>query len=191
MQLADGKARTLEHMMMTTFYDQSGRPISSKEYLVQLAGDLPALFTSEEELRRLWSDPRTRKQLLETLEEKGYGGHSLNEFAACVRAEKSDIYDVLAYVAYNTPVVTREARVATHRSKILSFYTDKEREFLEFILKQYEKVGVRELDVDKLPNLIALKYDTPHDARDRLGEMSHIREVFVGFQKHLYDTAVA
>ena len=59
------------------------------------------------------------------------------------------------------------------------------------LLKQYEKVGVRELDVDKLPNLIALKYDTPHDARDRLGEMSHIREVFVGFQKHLYDTAVA
>ena len=110
-----------------------------------------------------------------------------------MRAEKSDIYDVLAYVAYNTPVVTREARVATHRPKILSFYTNKEREFLEFILKQYEKAGVWELDVDKLPTLIALKYDydTAHDARDRLGEMSHIREVFVGFQKHLYDTAVA
>ena len=81
--------------------------------------------------------------------------------------------------------------MTTQRPQILSFYTEKEREFLQFVLDQYEQVGVGELAETKLPKLISLKYDTVHDARNQLGEMSHIRDVFVGFQKHLYNPLAA
>ena len=53
------------------------------------------------------------------------------------------------------------------------------------------KSGVGELDESKLPKLIALKYDTIHDARDQLGDISRVREVFIGFQKHLYEATAA
>jgi hypothetical protein len=30
-------------------------------------------------------------------------------------------------------------------------------------------------------------YETPHDAKDQLGEMKAIRDLFIGFQKYLYE----
>ena len=99
----------------------------------------------------------------------------------------------LMHVAYTSSarVMSREERVSTHQHRILSFYTEKEQEFLQFILGQYVKVGVGELYESNLPKLIALKYDTIHDARDQLGDISHVREGFIGFQKHLHEATAA
>jgi hypothetical protein len=54
-RLADGKERTIQSMVQTTFWDPSGTPMSAAEFLVSLFGVLPAFFTSEEDLRSLWS----------------------------------------------------------------------------------------------------------------------------------------
>ena len=64
--------------------------------------------------------------------------------------------------------------------------TDKQRTFLAFVLEQYVKEGVRELDQGKLPDLLELKYQAMDDAVAELGSASEIRTVFVGFQQHLY-----
>ncbi len=193
-KLADGKELTIKDMVDTSFWDaDTGRPLSSTEFLEQLYGDLPTLFQNETELRALWSMPSTRRKLLDGLQEKGYGTAQLVELARFVEAEKSDLYDVLMHVAYTQSerVMSREERVSTHQHRILSFYTEKEQEFLQFILDQYVKSGVGELDESKLPKLIALKYDTIHDARDQLGDISRVREVFIGFQKHLCEATAA
>ena len=48
-------------------------------------------------------------------------------------------------------------------------------------------VGVDELDDNKLPDLIELKYHAVADAVAVLGSVADIRETFIGFQKHLYE----
>jgi type I restriction enzyme R subunit len=101
-------------------------------------------------------------------------------------AEKSDLYDVLAYVAFARPTITREERVSTRRRMIFEDYDSKQREFLDFVLEQYVKQGVGELDQEKLPRLLELKYHAVADAVALLGNEADIREVFVGFQEHLY-----
>ena len=45
--------------------------MSAAEFVTRLFSELPALFTDEDELRALWSQPDTRKALLDTLAEKG------------------------------------------------------------------------------------------------------------------------
>ena len=65
-KLADGKERTIQHMMATTFWSPDGRPMSAAEFVTRLFGELPALFKDEDELRALWSEPDTRKALLES-----------------------------------------------------------------------------------------------------------------------------
>ena len=45
---------------------------------------------------------------------------------------------------------------------------------------------VTELDMDKLPQLIELKYHSMGDAVAELGPVGRIRAVFVGFQQHFY-----
>ena len=181
----------IDHMIMTSYWTADGRPVSSDEFLRQLYGELPELFEDEQQLRQLWSAPYTRRQLLDQLRERGYGPDQLAELAKLVDAEDSDVYDVLAYIAYAAPTLTRSQRVAAHESQILSPHDDKMREFLRFVLDQYVAEGVGVLDGDKLPALISLKYATPHDAVRILGDIDGIRNAFIGFQKHLYESDAA
>ncbi|MFC1544593.1 EcoAI/FtnUII family type I restriction enzme subunit R [Gemmatimonadota bacterium] len=185
-KLADGKERMIQHMMSTSYWSPDGKPISAAEFIGRLFGHLPDLFKDEDELRRLWGRPDTRKALLEGLSEKGYGAEHLAEVSRMIDAEDSDLYDVLAYIAFASATISREERVDTHKGIIFSRYADKQQEFLYFVLDQYVNQGVGELDEEKLPNLLELKYKAINDAIAELGSVSDIRKVFIGFQEYLY-----
>jgi type I restriction enzyme, R subunit len=86
----------------------------------KLFGELPRFFKDEDELRRLWSEPGTRKALLTALTEKGFGDEQLVEISRMINAEKSDVFDVLGYIAFALPPMTRSERVETHRTEIFS-----------------------------------------------------------------------
>ena len=187
-KLADGKERTIQHMMATTFWSVDGRPMSAAR--IHRRGCLatcPPLFKDEDELKALWGQPDTRKALLEGLSEKGYGDEQLSEIRRMIDAEKSDLFDVLAYIAFALAPITREERVNTRREQIFSRYDDKLQAFLDFVLFQYVKEGVGELDQAKLPHLLELKYRAVSDAAAQLGGVAQIRDAFIGFQRHLYD----
>ena len=185
-KLADGKERTIQHMMATTFWSPDGKPMSAAQFVERLFGELPALFKDEEELRRLWSKPDTRSKLLEGLEEKGFGRDQLEEIRNLIEAEQSDLFDVLAYIAFALPTMTREERVEASRSTIQRHYSDTQQEFLDFVLTHYIAQGVTELDLEKLPSLLELKYHSVDDALPILGGALEVREVFIGFQGYLY-----
>jgi type I restriction enzyme R subunit len=186
-KLADGKARTIQHMTCTTFWHPDGTPMSAKQFLEMLFGKLPDFFKDEAELRALWSTPETRKKLLEGLAEKGFGGEQLAEMQAIIDAEKSDLFDVLAHVAYALPPVTREQRAATARVAIRTQFNSKQQGFLDFVLSHYVRVGVEELDQEKLTPLLRLKYQNSiADAVADLGRAEEIGRVFADFQKYLY-----
>lgn len=186
-KLADGKERTIQHMSATMFYSPDGRPLSAAEFVERLYGELPALFKDEAELRQLWGDPITRQALLQGLSERGYGREQLNEIARMISAEKSDLFDVLAYIAYALPAITRFERVSARRSSVLSPFDPRLQEFLEFVLGQYIERGIDELAADKLASLLELKYRAVSDATVKLGkDPKSIREAFVGFQRNLF-----
>jgi type I restriction enzyme R subunit len=55
------------------------------------------------------------------------------------------------------------------------------------VLAQYVSQGVDELDAEKLSPLLKLKYrNAIADAFVELGQPEQVRQVFVGFQRHLY-----
>lgn len=190
-ELAPGKYRQLQHMSATTFWSPDGKPMSATDFVRRLYGDLPALFQDEETLRELWSRPDTRQGLLDALAEKGYGTEQLEEIGRLVDAEKSDLFDVLAYIAFALPPLSREERVANHRERLFADYDYRQREFLSFVLGHYIQDGVGELAQDKLPRLIELKYQTATDAIAELGSVENIHEVFIGFQARLYESPEA
>jgi type I restriction enzyme R subunit len=72
-KLADGKERTIQHMMMTSFWHPDGTPMSAQQFMELLFGKLPEFFKDEAELRALWSAPDTRAKLLQGMAEKGFG----------------------------------------------------------------------------------------------------------------------
>ncbi|ACX95469.1 EcoAI/FtnUII family type I restriction enzme subunit R [Halothiobacillus neapolitanus] len=191
-QLSDGKARTIQHMMSTSFWHPDGTPMSAQQFMESLFGRLPEFFKDEDELRALWSDPETRKRLLEGLAEKGFGTDQLREMQKIIDAQNSDLFDVLAYVAYAQTPLSREDRADRAMALISSHFNSKQQVFLDFVLSQYISVGVEELDKTKLGSLLRLKYhDSINDAIADLGKPDEIGQMFSGFQKFLYQPVQA
>ncbi len=185
--LADGKSRTIQHMVVTSFWHPDGTPMSAQQFMEALFGKLPDFFTDEDELRTLWSAPDTRRKLLDGLAEKGFGKDQLAEMQKVIDAEKSDLFDVLAHVAYALEPLTREERADRAMAMISENFNSKQRVFLDFVLSHYVAVGVEELDQAKLTPLLKLKYhDSIADAVADLGRPDEIGKVFSGFQQYLY-----
>ena len=186
-KLADGKERNIQHMVATSYWHPDGTPMSAQQFMEALFGKLPGFFKNEEELRTLWSRPDTRRKLLEGLAEKGFGKEQLAEMQKIIAAEKSDLFDVLAHVAYALAPLSREERAAKARIIITQHFSSKLQVFLDFVLAHYVTVGVEELDQAKLTPLLRLKYrDSISDAVADLGKPELIGQVFAGFQQYLY-----
>lgn len=184
-QLSANRVAELDSMVKTSFWSQDGKPISATEFVKRLFGDLPELFKDEQQLTKLWSLPVTRKKLLTELEERGYTSDQLEDLRKLVHGENSDLFDVLAFVAFQTKLLPRLERASMVRIHMNS-YNPAQQEFLDFVLQQYVNTGVNELDDEKLPDLLELKYHAIADAKSVLGEISSIRHIFIDFQKHLY-----
>lgn len=189
-KLADGKERTIQHMLATSFWHPDGTPMSAQQFVESLYGRFPDFFQNEDELRSLWSAPDTRSKLLKGLAEKGFGIDQMTEMQKIIDAEKSDLFDVLAHVAFALTPLTREERATRAKLEISTHFDSKQQAFLDFVLAQYVKEGVGELDQAKLSPLLKLKYNALADAKADLGQPEQIRTVFADFQKYLYQGAV-
>lgn len=184
-KLSNHRVMEFDSMVKTSFWSPEGKPISAEVFIRQLFGDIPSFFQSEEELRKIWSLPNTRKKLLEELSEKGYSYGQLADLKKIIHGEDSDLFDVLSYIAYHSGLVPRLERA--ERAKIyFDSYNYAQQGFLNFVLEQYVKEGVDELDDEKLPDLLELKYNAIADAKRELGSIQSIRNTFIGFQGYLY-----
>jgi len=178
--------------MVSTMFWNGSKPVTVEEFMNNLFGELPKLFQSEAELRALWSNPLTRKTLLEKLDEAGFGKSELETLQKVIEAEQSDLFDVLEFVFNNDfKPKTREERVEAARKTIFNLLNEKQREFIEFVLSKYVETGVGELDQEKLPVLLTNKYHSFEDAKEVLGEVADIKTLFIDFQKYLYQEVVA
>jgi len=185
-KLRDGKEREIQHMISTSFWSADGKPVSVEDFLKNMFGDLPDFFKTEDELRLIWSDPITRKLFLEKISDLGYNKDQLELLQKMIGAEKSDLFDVLTYVSFALPPISRDKRVEQTREKILDDLNQKQKEFLDFVLAKYKERGVEELDEEKLPVLLNLKYRAIANAEQLLGSVDDIRSIFFNFQKDLY-----
>ena len=191
-KLRNGKEREIKHMVSTSFWSADGNPISAEEFLSSLFGELPKLFKDEEELRKLWSNPITRKTLLENLNAAGFPKDDLLTLQKLVDMENSDLYDVLEYVFNGDYIaMTREARAKAAEATIFALLNDKQKEFITFVLSKYIETGVDELDQEKLPILLTNKYQSLEDAKEILGDVANISRLFIEFQEHLYKQKAA
>ena len=191
-KLRNGKEREIQHMISTSFWSADGKPISADEFLSNLFGELPKLFKDEEELRKLWCNPITRRTLFEKLDNAGFPKSDLQTLQKLVDMEKSDLYDVLEYVFNGDYIaMTREGRAKAAEATIFALLNDKQKEFISFVLSKYIETGVDELDQEKLPILLTNKYQSLEDAKEILGDTANISRLFIEFQEHLYKQRVA
>lgn len=189
-KLSDNRVRQLQSITTTYFY-ADGKTISAEQFLKRLFDviKLPQLIESEERLQKIWSKPSTRKQLLQQIEEAGCHKEDLKKLQELIEPRDSDLFDVLEYIAYAKPPISRIARVESNKDKIFNALNRDQQEFIEYVLNNYIEVGTEELDDSKLSALLTARYGSLSAAVAKLGEVEDIRRVFIDFQQHLYTEA--
>lgn len=183
--LNDQKAIEIDSTIQTSFYTPEGKPISSEEFIKRIFGELPELFEDEEKLREIWSKPDTRKALIQSMEERGYSKEQLKDLQRLVHGENSDLYDVLRYIAYSKSMLKRSERSASAQASLQELDFD-QKNFLQYVLGQYELHGVEEFDDERLSELLEIKYNSVNEAKSQLGELGGIRDLFLSIQEKVY-----
>ncbi len=184
-RLSDGRARRIKYLKSDMFWGADGKPVSAEEFLNAMFGQLPEFYGSIKELQTKWSNPKTREELLELLDDAGYGIDVLKQIRTLIDAENSDLLDVLEYISYNIEPIERKERASRAERYIISLPAQ-ERDFIQFISDLYVKQGVEELGTSKLPALIEMKYGSLPDGMKALGGVNAAKDAFVNFQRCLY-----
>ncbi|MEA3640656.1 MAG: DEAD/DEAH box helicase family protein [Lamprobacter sp.] len=173
------------------YIDENGRPLSAQQFVERLMAKLPGLFTSAEDLRKTWSDPDQREVLLQQLGQAGFDAEQLATLRRLFAAEQSDLFDLLAFLAFEQPMETRRARAQTTRDNsdfFNQFDQQPARDFLHFVLNRYEETGVSELARDRMPGLIKMSgLGTTRDASRAFGgSPTNVLAAFRQLQHQLY-----
>jgi type I restriction enzyme R subunit len=176
------------------YIDETGRPLSAQQFVERLMFKLPGLFSSPEELRETWSDPDKREVLIQQLAQAGFDAEQITTLRRMFEAEACDLFDLLAFLAFEQPMETRRARAEATRENNAFFDQFEQkpaREFLHFVLNRYEETGVSELARDRMPGLIKMSgLGTTRDAsRIFGGGAAKVLTAFRQLQHELYRCA--
>ena len=185
------KLSHLRELTLHTVWDEriqfGDELLTIEEYIKRLFGMLPTFLDGEEDLRERWSQPESRQQLLNVLEESGFPEDKLEMTRRFLELEQCDMLDVLAFLAYNTTPMERQRRAEILQAQAIKQYSKAQQDFVNYIMQLYVRNGFKELSSEKLPTLIQMKYHSPYDAVKELKmQPAEIRQFFLGMQQQLY-----
>lgn len=165
----------------------TGKHLNSNDFLKRIIGDLPSIYQDEHQLRMLWSNPETREELLHNLANIWLDSEQLEDLKKMFEAEKSDIFDILAHISFNSDIKFRAERSEYGEETVEKYKSLKAKEFLEFLLGLYVKNGILEFRKDGLASKIALfNQGQPREIAETFGWMQELKNAYYELQKSLY-----
>lgn len=122
-----------------------GKLVSPQDYLCKVRTELTIVCANLFELRARWSDPERRKVLLKELESRQIALDVLTEI---LQRPDADSYDILAHLAFDESVHSREERAVAlfnlHQD-FFATYNDEARAVLRSLVERYVQGGVDEV----------------------------------------------
>ena len=166
---------------------ETGKLLSSRDFLHKLALKLPSLYSDEAELRKIWADPDTRTALLSHLSSFGIGDDQIEDLTRMFEAEDSDIFDILAHLSFGSPIHYREERRSFAESVITPYESLTAQNFIDFLLSLYVRNGIRDFGPSDLSAKIKLfAQGTTTDLAKAFGGNKALREAYYQVQESLY-----
>ncbi|MBB1564849.1 DEAD/DEAH box helicase family protein [Candidatus Gracilibacteria bacterium] len=185
-----GENREVKVIDIETYYmdPASGRLLSTEDFLKKLFSELPKLYENEHQLRITWADPDKREELLRKLASLGFDKEQFAALKKMFCAEKSDIFDILSYISYETEIKNRKQR-SVFGKHFASNYTNPEaKEFLEFLTDLYENNGILDFAKEKLTAKVDLfGHGTTMEIAEQFGGPNELVKAYYGIQKALYE----
>lgn len=125
--------------------DAEGNLVSPQDYLKKVRDELGNIVANLLQLRARWTNPKERKKLLAELENQQIALDVLTEI---LQRPDADAYDLLAHLAFDEPMVSREERAVAFfnlHQDFLTTYNEEGRAILQTLIEKYTIGGVDEI----------------------------------------------
>jgi type I restriction enzyme R subunit len=167
---------------------ESGR-LRLVDYADYVSGHVRRLFASAGDLRGRWRDRDGRQQIEELFATRGI---SFEELAERLGHPEADPLDLLVFVAWNGPAVSRRDRANRLRREEAAFlgsFVPEARAILEELLEKYAEHGIGQLDDLRILEVPPLtEFGTPVEIAQRFGGPSELRRAVQRLEELLYAT---
>jgi type I restriction enzyme R subunit len=169
--------------------DSESGKLKLVDYADYVSGHVRRLFASARELRDGWRDRDGRREIEETLAARGI---SFEELADRLGHPESDSIDLLVFVAWNGPAVSRRDRANRLRREDAAFletFVPEARAVLDELLEKYAEHGIGQLDDLRILEVPPLtEFGTPVEIAERFGGPTELRQAIETMEELLYTT---
>lgn len=182
--------REVKVIDIETYYmdPASGRLLSTEDFLKKLFSELPKLYENEHQLRMTWADPDKREELLRKLASLWFDKEQFAALKKMFCAEKSDIFDILSYISYETEIKNRKQRSVFWKYFASNYTNPEAKEFLEFLTDLYKNNGILDFAKEKLAAKVELFWHgTTMEIAEQFGWPNELVKAYYGIQKALYE----
>lgn len=167
--------------------DAQGKCLNVKKYTDYAADTVKSLFLNAADLRSQWRDMNLRKDIISKLEDRGI---YLDDLLIRLNMEDADPFDLICYLAFNSPLRTRRERAEAlkkDRADFFSNYQEEARQILMELLDKYADYGLAQF---KLPDVLKLspidKHGNIREIADKFGGAQELRIAIERLQSELY-----
>jgi type I restriction enzyme R subunit len=152
----------------------NGRTLTDAEYIEYSKDGIVKRVTTLQELRELWIDTEKRKNFLEALKNESIYPELL---ASIVKMPDADAFDIIAHIAFNAPILTRDERANAFINKkqfFLNALGSNAREIIISLLDKYRIGGIEQISKPEIFRVPPF---------DKMGYLRGVAEIFGGVDK--------
>ena len=190
-KLADNREVKIINIETRYLDPTTGKHLSSEDFIKKILGELPKLYQNEHDLRLAWANPETREKFLKNLEYIWLDAEQIENLKKIFEAEKSDIFDILAYISYGNEIKNRTERSKIAKSILEKYKNPKAKDFLQFLLELYEREWIMNFKKDGLSSRIELfNRWLAREIAAEFGWVQELKQAYYDLQKGIYEVEV-
>ena len=186
-KLADNREIKIINIETRYLDPTTGKHLSSEDFIKKILGELPKFYQNEHDLRFAWANPETREKFLKNLEYIWLDAEQIENLKKIFEAEKSDIFDILAYISYGNEMKNRDERSKIAKSILEKYESPKAKDFLQFLLELYEREWIMNFKKDGLSSKIELfNRWLAREIAAEFGWVQELKQAYYDLQREIY-----
>lgn len=190
-KLADNREIKIINIETRYLDPTTGKHLSSEDFIKKILGELPKFYQNEHDLRLAWANPETREKFLKNLEYIWLDAEQIENLKKIFEAEKSDIFDILAYISYGNEMKNRDERSKIAKSILEKYENPKAKDFLQFLLGLYEREWIMSFKKEGLSSKIELfNRWLAREIAAEFGWVQELKQAYYDLQKGIYEVEV-